>query len=363
MNPGAAADEDARRMSQALALAERGLYTTDPNPRVGCMLVRDGQVVGEGWHVRAGEPHAEALALRAAGALARGATAYVTLEPCSHTGRTPPCADALIRAGVARVVAACKDPNPKVSGAGIERLKAARIGVATGVLEEPCRALNAGFFRRFESMRPFVRLKIAMSLDARTALKDGRSKWITGEAARADVQHWRARSSAICVGSGTVRADDPRLDVRLSYGPWVRQPLRVLLDSRLAIAAGANVLRDDNVLVFSALDARARDPLPYTVERVARAGQGLDLAAVLRNLAGREINELLVESGPSLAASFIRERLVDELIVYTAPMLLGSDARPMLQMSGVAAIEEAPRFEFADVRQIGDDLRLTLKPK
>jgi len=273
MTAGATVDEDLRRMSQALTLAERGLYTTDPNPRVGCVLVRDGQVVGEGWHARAGEPHAEAIALRAAGSLGRGATAYVTLEPCSHTGRTPPCADVLIEAGVARVVAACRDPNPKVSGAGIERLKAAGIAVTAGVLEQSCRALNPGFFRRFESVRPFVRLKIAMSLDARTALQDGRSKWITGEAARADVQHWRARSSAICVGVGTVRADDPRLNVRLTYGPWVRQPLRILLDSRLAIASGAKIFRDDNVLVFAAPDARAPEPLPYAVERVARVGR------------------------------------------------------------------------------------------
>ena len=361
MSGGAAADAD--WMSQALTLAERGLYTTDPNPRVGCVLVRDDVAVGAGWHVRAGEPHAEVIALRAAGSKARGATAYVTLEPCSHTGRTPPCADTLIQAGVVRVVAASTDPNPNVAGAGIARLKAAGVEVTVGVQAAGARALNAGFFSRFERLRPFVRLKLAMSLDARTALADGRSKWITGEPARADVQHWRARSSAVCTGCGTVRADDPRLDVRLAYGPWIRQPLRVVLDSELTVNPHANVFRDGNVVVFGAQDAPALDAAAFSVERVARGAGGLELRAVLRVLAAREINEVLVECGPLLATSFVQQRLVDELILYVAPLLLGADARAMLQISGLDSIAGAPQFEYTEVRQIGDDLRLTLRPK
>jgi diaminohydroxyphosphoribosylaminopyrimidine deaminase/5-amino-6-(5-phosphoribosylamino)uracil reductase len=224
------------RMARALELAELGLYTTDPNPRVGCVLVRDGQVVGEGWHARAGEPHAEVMALRAAAERARGAVAYVTLEPCCHTGRTPPCADALIAAGIARVVCAAVDPNPRVAGGGIKHLEAAGIAVSVGLLATQARSLNIGFFSRFERGRPFIRLKLAMSLDARTAPSEGGRGWITDEASRADVQVWRARSSAILTGSGTVRVDDPRLDVRLDYGPWVRQPLRVVLDTETTCA-------------------------------------------------------------------------------------------------------------------------------
>jgi diaminohydroxyphosphoribosylaminopyrimidine deaminase/5-amino-6-(5-phosphoribosylamino)uracil reductase len=348
---------------RALALARLGLYTTDPNPRVGCVLVRDGIIVGEGWHERAGEPHAEAMALRAAGERARDATAYVTLEPCSHVGRTPPCADALINAGVSRVVAACQDPNPRVAGAGLQRLRDAGIAVSVGLCERESRALNPGFFSRFERQRPYVRLKIAQTLDARTALRDGSSQWISGEAARADVQALRARSSAICSGAATVRADDPRLDVRLQYGPFVRQPLRVLLDPRLSLEPAARVFRDDNAVVFAAADAPAQHRLAVPVERVARRGAGLDLDAVLRALGAREINELLVECGPTLAGAFIEARLVDEVILYVAPMLFGEDARPMTRMHGLASIAAAPRFDYADVRQIGDDLRLTLIPK
>src|SRR5271168_1875647 len=234
---------DRAHMARALELAARGLYTTDPNPRVGCVVVRDGRVLGEGWHVRAGEPHAEVLALRAAGPEARGATVYVTLEPCSHTGRTPPCADALVAAGVARVVCCSRDPYPKVAGRGIDRLRSAGIAVSVGGLADAARQLNVGFFSRFERGRPFVRLKLAMSLDGRTAPASGAKLWISGETSRADVQAWRARSSAVLTGSGTVRADDPRLDVRLEYGPWVRQPLRVVLDTTLRSAPGARILR------------------------------------------------------------------------------------------------------------------------
>src|SRR5580700_5914848 len=279
------AAQDRAHMARALELAARGLYTADPNPRVGCVLVREGGVIAEGWHARAGEPHAEVVALRAAGSRARGASAYVTLEPCSHTGRTPPCADALIAAGVARVVCCSVDPNPRVAGGGFERLRAAGISVSLGVLAAEARDLNVGFFSRFERGRPFVRLKLAMSLDARTAPASGGQRWISGEAARADVQIWRARSGAVLTGAGTVRTDDPRLDVRLAYGSWVRQPLRVLLDPMLTCSVGAKLFHGQGALVFAAPDAPVRAQDAARVERLPRAAGGLDLRAVIQRLA------------------------------------------------------------------------------
>jgi diaminohydroxyphosphoribosylaminopyrimidine deaminase/5-amino-6-(5-phosphoribosylamino)uracil reductase len=353
---------DEIHMARALELGERGLYTTDPNPRVGCVLARDGQVIGEGWHVRAGEPHAEVLALRSAAGEARGAVAYVTLEPCSHTGRTPPCADALIAAGIARVVCASVDPNPKVAGGGIRRLRAAGIAVSTGILEDKARTLNAGFFSRFERGRPFIRLKLAMSLDARTANAAGGKAWITGEASRADVQLWRARSSAILTGAGTVRVDDPRLDVRLTYGPWVRQPLRVVLDPDLTCAPGSKIFGDENALIIAALDAPERIGAIRT-ERVGRAGRGLDLAAVAERLTALEVNELFVECGPILAAAFLEARLVDELMLYVAPHFLGADAAPLASLTGLGRQQSLLEFEFRDQRLIQNDLRLVLTPK
>ncbi len=267
-------------MERALSLAALGLYTSDPNPRVGCILVRDGRIVGEGWHERAGQAHAEVAALAAAGVDARGATAYVTLEPCSHHGRTPPCADALIGAGIRRVVCASIDPNPRVAGAGVERLEGAGIAVTVGPRSAEARALNVGFFSRFERGRPWIRLKLAMSLDARTAPAGGGRMWISGESSRADVQQWRARSSAILTGAGTVRIDDPRLDVRLEYGPWVRQPLKVVLDPALSCPATAQVFRDGRTLVFATEHASRShsEPVPPTVleERVPAAGRRLD---------------------------------------------------------------------------------------
>src|SRR3984893_54747 len=365
MTYGASSDSstpDQIQMARALELAARGLYTTDPNPRVGCVLVRDGRVIGEGWHVRAGEPHAEVLALRAEGE-AKGATAYVTLEPCSHTGRTPPCADALIAAGVARVVCASVDPNPKVAGGGIKRLTAAGIVVAAGILEEQARDLNVGFFSRFERARPYIRLKLAMSLDARTAPASGGQVWISGEAARADVQGWRARSGAVLTGAGTVRTDDPRLDVRLAYGSWVRQPLRVLLDPMLTCSVGAKLFHGHGALLFAATDAPVRAQDSARVERLPRAAGGLDLRAVIRRLTELEINELLVECGPRLAGSFILSNQVDEVVLYMAPALLGADAAPLMHVSGLGPPGSLPAFEFQDVQRIGDDLRLILMPK
>lgn len=358
-----AAAQDLAHMARALELAARGLYTTDPNPRVGCVVVRDGLVLGEGWHVRAGEAHAEILALHAAGPQARGATAYVTLEPCSHTGRTAPCADALIAAGVARVVCCSVDPNPRVAGGGIERLRAAGIAVSVGTLAAEARDLNVGFFSRFGRGRPFIRLKLAMSLDARTAPASGGQAWISGEPARADVQTWRARSGAILTGAGTVRADDPRLDVRLAYGSWIRQPLRVLLDPVLSCASTAKLFHGDGALVFAAPDAPARAPAHARVERLPRAAGGLDLNAAIARLTELEINELLVECGPRLAGAFILANLVDEFVLYMAPALLGAAAAPLLHVSGLGQPGSLPTFEFKDVQRIGADLRLILVPK
>jgi diaminohydroxyphosphoribosylaminopyrimidine deaminase / 5-amino-6-(5-phosphoribosylamino)uracil reductase len=372
MTPGAANNSglpesdgmaESARMARALELAERGLYTTDPNPRVGCVLVRDGQVVGEGWHARAGEPHAEVMALRAAAGRARGAVAYVTLEPCCHTGRTPPCADALIAAGITGVVCAAVDPNPKVAGGGIQHLEAAGIAVTVGLLATRARALNIGFFSRFERGRPFIRLKLAMSLDARTAPSGGGSAWITDEASRADVQVWRARSSAILTGAGTVRMDDPRLDVRLDYGPWVRQPLRVVLDTESMCAPASKIFHDGHALIFAANDAPERSGMPVRTERVPRSPRGLDLEAVVARLAQLEVNELLVECGPRLAAAFLEANLVDELILYVAPHFLGMEAPPLAALAGLENLHRLTRFEFRDQRLIDHDLRLVLTPK
>jgi diaminohydroxyphosphoribosylaminopyrimidine deaminase/5-amino-6-(5-phosphoribosylamino)uracil reductase len=366
--------QDAAHLRRALQLAELGLYTTDPNPRVGCVIADQGRVLGEGWHARAGEPHAEVLALRAAGQRARGANVYVTLEPCSHTGRTPPCADALIAAGIARVWCCTQDPNPKVAGSGIARLRAAGIEVSVGAFDQEARALNPGFFSRFEHHRPYIRLKMAMSLDARTAPAAGAQIWISSEASRADVQTWRARSSAVLTGSATVRCDDPKLNVRLNYGPWVRQPLRVVLDTQLSCRPDAQIFRDGGALTFAAVDA-APPRGDLKIERVPRAPGGLDLDAVIARLAALEINEVLLECGARLAGAFVARGLVDELVLYVAPSLLGENAAPLVHLgvgappasalpagtaAAFAASVLAPNFEFSDVRRMGDDVRLVL---
>jgi diaminohydroxyphosphoribosylaminopyrimidine deaminase / 5-amino-6-(5-phosphoribosylamino)uracil reductase len=361
------AAEDRAHMARALTLAERGLYTTDPNPRVGCVLVRDGDTLGEGWHERAGKAHAEVAALEAARGEVRGATAYVTLEPCSHTGRTGPCADALIAAGIRRVVCATPDPNPKVAGGGLRRLEAAGVEVSVGVLAKEARALNPGFFSRFERGRPYVRLKLAMSLDARTAPAAGGARWITSEASRADVQQLRARSSAVLTGAGTVRCDDPQLNVRLAYGPWVRQPLRAILDAALSVTAGARIFAGSGAVVFAAEDApkAAADALVaggIEVVRVAATGRRIGLEAVLSLLAEREVNELLVECGPRLAGSFLDAGLTDELVIYMAPVLLGADAAPLTSLTAAAAGRLAA-FDIVDIKRIDTDIRLTLWPR
>jgi diaminohydroxyphosphoribosylaminopyrimidine deaminase / 5-amino-6-(5-phosphoribosylamino)uracil reductase len=352
---------DRSHLARALDLAARGLYTTDPNPRVGCVIADAERVLGEGWHVRAGEAHAEVNALRAAGSQARGATVYVSLEPCSHTGRTPPCADALIAAGVARVVCCTRDPFPKVAGRGIERLEQAGIAVQVGAFVDEARLLNVGYFSRHERGRPYVRLKLAMSLDGRTAPADGSPMWISGPESRADVQTWRARSSAVLTGAGTVRSDDPQLNVRLNYGPWVRQPLRVVLDTMLSTSRAAKIFNNDEALVFAAPEAVLGAFKDLKVERIPRSEGGLDLDAVIQNLTAREVNELLVECGPALAGAFVAKQLVDELVLYVAPTVLGDDALPLLHIK--AADHALPLFDFRDSERFGDDMRLILKLK
>lgn len=355
-------DADRIAMSRAFALAERGLYTADPNPRVGCVLMRDGELVGEGWHERAGGPHAEVNALTMAGALARGATAYVTLEPCNHFGRTPPCSEALVAAGVARVVGAIEDPNPRTAGEGFARLRAHGIAVQTGLMAEAAERLNAGFLRRMRGGNPFVRVKLAMSLDGHTGLANGESRWITGKPARADVQHFRARSSAIVTGVGTVLGDDPAMNVRLPESD--RQPLRVVLDSRLRTPSDSRIInREGRVMVLCTATDPAREASlrrqDVEVRSVAALDGRPDPAAVLDLLRGEGCNEIWVEAGPQLAGSFVAAGLFDELIVYVAPALLGDGAMPLLHLPAIASLAEKRALRFTDVRAVGDDLRLT----
>ncbi|MCR4304487.1 MAG: bifunctional diaminohydroxyphosphoribosylaminopyrimidine deaminase/5-amino-6-(5-phosphoribosylamino)uracil reductase RibD [Gallionella sp.] len=357
---------DCRWMAQALRLAERGMYSASPNPRVGCVLVADGRIAGSGWHRRAGEAHAEVHALREAGEAARGATAYVTLEPCSHHGRTPPCADALVAAGVARVVVAVADPNPQVAGAGSEKLRAAGVKVESGLMEAEARELNAGFFARMTRGTPWLRSKTGMSLDGRTALANGVSQWITGEAARRDVQHWRARSCAVLTGIATVLADDPQLNVREIETE--RQPLRVVLDSRLRTPLNARILQNcesGNVLIYTVLrDAEkiaALEKSGATVCVLPESKGQVDLAAVLRDLAKRGCNEVLVEAGRILNGALLRAGLVDELLLYVAPQLLGEAARGMAKLGELTALDQRVNLKWQDVRQVGNDLRITAR--
>jgi diaminohydroxyphosphoribosylaminopyrimidine deaminase / 5-amino-6-(5-phosphoribosylamino)uracil reductase len=358
--------DDVRYMARALQLAKRGLYTTDPNPRVGCVIVRDGRVVGEGWHVRAGEPHAEVHALAAAGQQARGATAYVTLEPCCHHGRTPPCSEALARAGIARVVAAMPDPNPRVASQGIADLERAGVRVDIGLLQAESERLNPGFIARMTRGRPYLRVKLAASLDGRTALANGESKWITGEAARADVQRLRARSSAILTGIGTVLADDPSLTVRdLDI---VRQPLRVVVDPHLRMRPAARMLAlpgttlvvtgEDHV---SDADADALRSVGAEVLCLPVASGRVDLSQLLEQLAAREVNEILVEAGATLCGELLSAGLVDELVLYLAPHLLGSSARGLFNIPGLGGMAERIALDIRDVRAIGGDWRITAR--
>jgi len=356
--------DDVRHMARALELARRGLYTTDPNPRVGCVLVRDGAVVGEGWHERAGEPHAEIMALRAAAERARGATAYVTLEPCCHHGRTPPCSQALISAGIAHVVAAMPDPNPQVASQGLAELERAGIRVEFGLLQAQAAELNPGFIARMARGRPYVRVKLATSLDGRTALASGESKWITGEAARADVQRLRARSSAILTGIGTVLADDPSLTVRdFDIG---RQPLRIIVDGHLSMRPDMKMLGlpGKTLVVTAADDTDAAEPLLNAGAEVMVLSQGagrVDLPRLMQDLAQREMNEVLVEAGATICGSLLQAGLVDELIVYLAPHLLGNTARGMFNLPELSQMRERIDLELVDVRAVGRDWRITAR--
>ena len=355
---------DHRMMARALRLAERAAFTTRPNPMVGCVIARGEDVVGEGWHQRKGGPHAEVFALRAAEERARGATAYVTLEPCAHTGSTGPCADALIAAGVARVVGAMRDPFPQVDGAGFEKLRAAGIVVESGLMEAQARELNRGFLSRIERGRPWLRVKLATSLDGRTAMASGDSKWISGEAARRDVQQWRARSGALLTGAGTVLADDPQLTVRLDDGSDFLPPLRVVLDPGLATVARSRV-REGDALTLYLHAPEAKPPRGLQADHVAvPVDKGrFDLDAVLRLLATRGINEVQVEAGATLAGAFLAAGLVDELLLYIAPVLLGERARPLFDGLHIDAMTERLRLCTVDSRSIGNDIRLLLRPE
>lgn len=365
--------QDEQYMARALELARRGRFTTAPNPNVGCVIVKDGVIVGEGYHFRAGEPHAEVHALRMAGERARGATAYVTLEPCSHHGRTPPCADALIAAGISRIVAAMQDPNPQVAGRGLHRLQQAGVIVSHGLMLSEAEKVNLGFLKRMRTGFPYVRLKMAASLDGRTAMASGESQWITSPQSRQDVQRFRAESAAILSSSATVLADDPSLtvrwqeldtDTRRVYPvEHLRQPVRVVVDSRQRVTPQHRIISQPGQVWL----ARARadeQAWPENVEQLAlpQHNGGIDLVALMVALGKRQINSVWVEAGANLAGALLKTGVVDELIVYLAPKLLGDDARGLCVLPGLSQLSQAPEFEIIDVRQIGSDLRLRLKP-
>ncbi|WP_313055113.1 bifunctional diaminohydroxyphosphoribosylaminopyrimidine deaminase/5-amino-6-(5-phosphoribosylamino)uracil reductase RibD [Pseudomonas lopnurensis] len=358
-------------MARALQLARKGLYSTHPNPRVGCVIVADGERVGEGWHLRAGEPHAEVHALRQAGERARGATAYVTLEPCSHHGRTPPCAEALVAAGVGRVVAAMQDPNPQVAGRGLARLRSVGIEVASGVLETEARELNAGFIKRMESGLPFVRAKLAMSLDGRTAMASGESQWITGAAARAEVQRLRARSSVVLTGADTVLMDDARLTVRAAeLGldaqttalALQRPPLRVLVDGRLRVPLEAPFFQAGAALVATTAAGREEAYRDAGHELLVLGQERVDLVALLHELAARGANEVLVEAGPRLVGAFASLGLIDEYRIFVAAKFLGSSARPLLELP-LERMSEARELKIVDIRAVGEDWMIVAQPR
>ncbi len=364
---------DEEYMARAFELARRGRFTTTPNPNVGCVIVRDGEIVGEGYHLRAGEPHAEVHALRMAGDRAKGATAYVTLEPCSHHGRTPPCADALISAGVTRVVASMQDPNPEVAGRGLYRLKQAGIEVSHGLMHSEAEAVNLGFLKRMRTGFPYVQLKMAASLDGRTAMASGESQWITSAAARADVQRFRAQSSAVLSSSATVLADDPSLNVRWSEFDSdtqarypqenLRQPLRIVIDSQNRVTPQHKLVNQAGETWLARLQADTQDWPEATQQWVVPGRDNrVDLVLMMMMLAKRQVNSVWVEAGAELAGALLQAGLVDELIVYMAPKLLGENGRALCVLPGLQSLSDAPQFTLSDVRQVGADLRLRLKP-
>lgn len=354
-------------MSRALQLAERGLWSTDPNPRVGCVIVNQDSVIGEGWHERAGEAHAEINALQQAGEAASGATAYVTLEPCSHHGRTPPCCDALIESGISEVVIAMQDPNPLVSGEGITRLEKAGIKVRSGLMQDQAASLNPGFISRMQRRRPWVRLKLGVSLDGRTAMRSGESQWITGPEARADVQRMRARSSAILTGSGTVFHDDPSMTVRIE--DVGRQPLRVVVDSLLSMPADAKMLHDGHgLLIATTVDEEderyaeltATGALIHSFPSASGKVNSRDLLVYLAE--AHECNEVHVEAGSVLCGILLEQQLVDEIVIYMAPVIMGSNARGMFDMPQLESMAQRMQLKISDIRSVGNDWRITAHP-
>jgi diaminohydroxyphosphoribosylaminopyrimidine deaminase/5-amino-6-(5-phosphoribosylamino)uracil reductase len=355
--------EDHAFMSRALALTARGRDTATPNPNVGCVIVKGGRLVAEGWHERAGEAHAEVRALEAASEPPAGATAYLTLEPCSHQGRTPPCVDALIAAKVGRVVCALEDPNPQVRGAGIRRLREAGIRADVGLMAAQAEETHRGFLKRMRTGRPWMRIKAAASLDGGIALANGSSRWITGEAARRDVHALRARSCAMLTGIGTVRHDDPELTVRMV--PCSRQPQRVLIDHRLEIPLSARLLQGEPLIILTVSDDGERraalESRGAEVVRVPGDGRKADLAAIVALLAERGFNEVTVETGGKLMGSLVRAKLIDELVLYVAPMLLGDAAQGLFAMGELLRLDQAPRVRIADVRHVGEDFRITAR--
>ncbi len=356
-------------MTRALQLAEQGLYSTMPNPRVGCVIVKNNQILGEGAHLKAGEPHAEVFALRQAGEQAKGATAYVTLEPCSHIGRTAPCAEALVKAGVSKVIAAMQDPNPLVAGSGLAYLKANQIQVASGLMESQAKALNPGFISRMTRKMPYVRCKIASSLDGKTALNNHQSQWITSEHARLDVQHWRAQSCAILTGIGTVLSDDPSMTVRsietdVQYNG--RQPMRVIVDSQLRISPQAKILQGGNTLIAFAQDLENKADALLAADAQLLCVPNVDnkvcLKTLLSHLAHMQINEVLVEGGEGLNGALLAQNLIDELLLYYAPKLMGSKAKGLFELPALTHMNQAIALDITDLRQIGCDIRLLAKP-
>ena len=356
-------------MTRALQLAEQGLFSTTPNPRVGCVIVKNSKIVGEGAHLKAGAPHAEVFALKQAGAAAIGATLYVTLEPCNHIGRTPPCSQAIIDAGITEVICSMQDPNPLVAGQGLAHLQANHIKVASGLMQAQAEALNPGFISRMIKNKPFIRSKIASSLDGKTALANGESKWITSDEARADVQHWRARSCAILTGIGTVLSDNPRMNVRLQSGDFesaMRQPLKIIVDSDLNTPIDAKILQGGNVLIAFANDVQLKSAqlLSAGAELVCIPNEqgSVCLKTLLNHLASQQINEVLVEGGEGLNGALLQAGLIDELIIYYAPKLMGSAAKGLFALPEITQMKQAIALQIIDLRQIGPDIRLRAKP-
>ena len=353
---------DHRFMAMALRLAGQGMYTTDPNPRVGCVIADGATVVGQGWHEKAGDAHAEIAALKDAGGSVKGMTAYVTLEPCNYRGRTPPCTDALLEAGIARVVAAIEDPHHRVDGGGLQKLREAAITVETGLMAPQAEELNAGFLKRMRTGRPWIRIKTAVSLDGRTALHNGESKWITGDAARQDVQRWRARSSAILTGIGTVLADDPEMSARVDEP--ARQPLRVVVDSHWRIPAGSRILADREAVLVAGCGNPPAELTDRGVHCLELPGDnGVDLEALVDELGRRELNEVQVEAGSRLCGALLAQGLVDEILVYQAPVLLGDGGPGPFAFGPLDSMDERSHFRVLETRRVGKDLRLRLQPQ